>query len=219
VVVAVFGDAHGHAEALDAVLAAAERHGVDERWSLGDMCGCGPDEAYVVARTATSCRVALLGNHDYAARDALPAACADWMRTRRPAARRAGVQCWHGSPRDPVHEYVAARNAAACLERQKEPLGLVGHTHLAAAFTDGKPQRIVVGEPLDLSTGKWLLNPGAVGAPFPVRGDFWAAMAAFARAGAWWLELDLDGLVATWRRAPFDPAPVTERARAAGGLR
>jgi hypothetical protein len=31
-------------------------------------------------------------------------------------------------------------------------------------------------------------------------------MEAHARAGAWWLELDLDALVATWRRAPFDAA-------------
>jgi predicted phosphodiesterase len=216
VVVAVFGDAQGHAEALDAVLTAAGRHGAEELWSLGDMCGCGPDEEYVVARTATSCRVALLGNHDYAARDALPAACADWMRTRRPAARRAGVQCWHGSPRDPVHEYVGARNAAACLERQKESLGLVGHTHLAAAFTDGKPQRIVVGEPLDLSTGKWLLNPGAVGAPIPPRGHWWDQLDAEAADGAFWLKLDLTARTATWLRAPYDPRPARERARSAG---
>jgi hypothetical protein len=38
--------------------------------------------------------------------------------------------------------------------------------------------------------------------PFPVR----LGTEAHARAGAWWLDLDLDALVATWRRAPFDPA-------------
>ena len=52
--VAVFGDVHAHAEALDAVLAAAD--GVDELWSLGDMIGGGPDPAYVVARTRERCR-------------------------------------------------------------------------------------------------------------------------------------------------------------------
>jgi hypothetical protein len=35
VVVAVFGDAHGHAEALDAVIAAAEACDAQELWSLG----------------------------------------------------------------------------------------------------------------------------------------------------------------------------------------
>src|SRR5690349_11774557 len=109
-VVAVFGDVHGHAEALDAVLAAAREHAVDELWSLGDMCGVGPDAEYVTARTREVCRVVLLGNHDYTARATLPAETVEWMRTRRPAARRADVQCWHGSPRNPVHEYVGKGN-------------------------------------------------------------------------------------------------------------
>jgi len=65
--VAVFGDAHAHAEALDAVLAAADEHGAEELWSLGDMIGRGPDPEHVVARTRERCRVALMGNHDYAA--------------------------------------------------------------------------------------------------------------------------------------------------------
>jgi hypothetical protein len=41
-------------------------------------------------------------------------------------------------------------------------------------------------------------------------------MDAHARAGAWWLELDLSARSATWRRAPFDPAPALARARALG---
>ena len=35
--VAVFGDVHAHAEALEAVVEAAERHGAEQLWSLGDM--------------------------------------------------------------------------------------------------------------------------------------------------------------------------------------
>jgi len=76
--------------------------------------------------------------------------------------------------------------------------------------------RSEVDRPLDLEDGKWLLNPGAAGAPFPVRGGWWTAMDAHARAGAWWLELDLAGPAATWRRAPFDPGPALARARALG---
>ena len=66
-VVAVFGDAHAHAEALDAVIGAAEACGVQELWSLGDMTGRGPDPEHVVARTRERCAVALMGNHDYGA--------------------------------------------------------------------------------------------------------------------------------------------------------
>jgi predicted phosphodiesterase len=70
VLVAVFADAHAHAEALDAVIAAADASGAEARWSLGDMVGAGPDPDHVVARTRERCTVALMGNHDYAARAA-----------------------------------------------------------------------------------------------------------------------------------------------------
>jgi predicted phosphodiesterase len=194
--VGVFADVHANAAALEAVLRAAVDARVDELWSLGDMLGAGPEPARVVALVRSGCAVALIGNHD---RDELAAGALDgsddlaWMRARKPAARRAGVQCWHGSPRHPVHEYVTAANAGDCLARQRSAVGLVGHTHQAAAWRarpDGGADavRVVVDEPCDLVGAKWMLNPGAVS------------------AGAWWLELDLDDLVATWRRAPFDGA-------------
>jgi predicted phosphodiesterase len=189
--VAVFGDAHAHAEALDAVIAAAESAGVQQLWSLGDMIGRGPDPEHAVKLTRERCAVALVGNHDYGATGSVdplrfgePGSAAvrsielaaqrlteadiDWLRARRPAARRDGVQCWHGSPRNAVHEYVGAGNAAACLAVQRAELGLVAHTHQAAAWqqtpTGARRARIAPGEPLDISTGRWLLNPGAVAA-------------------------------------------------------
>jgi predicted phosphodiesterase len=241
--VAVFGDAHAHAEALDAVIAAAERHGADELWSLGDMIGAGPDPAHVVAATRAHCAVALMGNHDYGATGGValerfgdPASAnarsivlargqldhddLAWMRTRRPAARRHGVQCWHGGPRNPVWEYVTPSNAGACLEAQRADLGLVGHTHLAAAFQQA-PRRarraaIEPGVPLDIGAGRWLLNPGAVGAPVPPRRGWWDALDADAAAGAFWLLLDLGARTATWYREPYDPGPARRRARALG---
>jgi predicted phosphodiesterase len=235
-VVAVFGDAHAHAEALEAVIAAARRYGVEELWSLGDMIGGGPDPARVVARTREVCRVALMGNHDYVAtgsvepsrlgpaqvslelaRATLPDEAVEWMRTRRPAARRWETQAWHGSPRDPVWEFVGPRNAQACLEVQKADVGLVAHTHLAAAFAPGRRRvKIDPGVPLDLAGGKWLLNPGAVGAPVPPRRGWFGALDVEAAEGAFWLALDLDAHTATWHRAPYDPRPARERARALG---
>ena len=241
--VAVFGDVHAHAEALDAVLDAAERHGVQELWSLGDMIGAGPDPEHAVARTRERCTVALMGNHDYAAtgsvelerfgepgspgvrslelaRERLPAADIEWMRTRRPAARRRDVQCWHGGPRNPVWEFVGPSNAAACLAVQRAELGLVAHTHLAAAFEQtprgARRVKITPGVALDISGGKWLLNPGAVGAPVPPRRGWWDGLDAEAADGAFWLLLDLDARTATWQRAAYDPRPARGRVRALG---
>src|SRR5688500_13906380 len=65
--IAVFADAHAHAEALEAVIAAAGASGAEALWSLGDMVGAGPDPELVVARTRERCALALMGNHDYGA--------------------------------------------------------------------------------------------------------------------------------------------------------
>ena len=238
-VVAVFGDAHAHAEAFDAVIAAADACGAEQLWSLGDMVGRGPDPEHVVARTRELCAVALMGNHDYGAtgsaeptrfgepgspavrsielaRERLTDADVEWMRMRKPAARRDGVQCWHGGPRNAVHEYVGASNAADCLAVQRAELGLVAHTHAPAAWRHTGAVKIRVGVPLDLSDGKWLLNPGAVGAPEPSRLGWWNALDLQAADGAWWLLLDLERRTATWHRAPYDSAPARLRARALG---
>jgi predicted phosphodiesterase len=242
-IVAVFGDAHAHGDALDAVLAAAAASGAEQLWSLGDMVGRGPDPERVVAVTRERCSVALMGNHDYGAtgsadplRFGAPGSAAvrsielarerigdddiAWMRSRRPAARRDGVQCWHGGPRNPVHEYVGASNAAACLAVQRAELGLVAHTHVAAARRQtprgARAVPIAPGEPLDVSDGKWLLNPGAVGAPAPTRLGWWNALDAQAAEGACWLLLDLAARTATWRRAAYDPGPARARAATLG---
>ena len=93
-------------------------------------------------------------------------------------------------------------------------------THAAAAWRQtargAKAVRIRAGEPLDLADGKWLLNPGAVGAPVPPRRGWWDGLDADAVQGAFWLALDLEARRATWHRAPYDPAPARERARALG---
>jgi hypothetical protein len=119
-----------------------------------------------------------------------------------------------------VWEYVGPANAAACLAAQRGDLGLVAHTHLAAAFqqTPRGARRVAVrpGVALDLSEGRWLLNPGAVGAPVPPRRGWWSALDAEAADGAFWLLLDLAARTATWQRAPYDPAPAHARARALG---
>jgi predicted phosphodiesterase len=242
--VAVFADAHAHAEALEAVIEAADAYGAQELWSLGDMVGGGPDPERVVALTRERCSVALVGNHDYGAtgsvelsrlgehgsagqrsielaRERLSDAAVEWLRSRKPAARREGVQCWHGGPRNAVWEFVGPSNAAACLAAQRAPLGLVGHTHVPDAWeaTPGGGARRVKIQPgvaLDIAAGKWLLNPGAVGAPVPSRLGWWDALDLQAADGAFWLLLDRARHTATWRCAPYDPAPARARARALG---
>src|SRR5690349_3184978 len=129
--IAVLSDIHSNLEALTAVLAHAGS--VDAVWQLGDVVGYGPEPDAVVATLAAVGAVGVRGNHDAAALggpeidwfnpDAR--AAAEWTRDRLSAATRAwlgalpqvteidGIGLVHGSPRDPLREYVTDRLTAA----------------------------------------------------------------------------------------------------------
>jgi predicted phosphodiesterase len=215
--VAVISDIHGNAHALDAVLQAIESVDCDALWCLGDVVGYGPkpNRCCTVVREAAD--VGLRGNHDLAClglldvRDFSPdaAASAQWTAEILEPESRAylesleaeagldGVGLYHGSPRDPVWEYVLSDAvAAACFLAVDDPLILVGHSHipLALRFTGEAIAggHALGGSVLDLSEGRrWLLNPGSVGQPRD--GDARAA----------WLLLDLDARIARFERVAY----------------
>jgi diadenosine tetraphosphatase ApaH/serine/threonine PP2A family protein phosphatase len=63
---AIISDIHSNLEALEAVLADIDKHGVKEIYCLGDVVGYGPNPRECVDRVM-QCRVVLLGNHDQGA--------------------------------------------------------------------------------------------------------------------------------------------------------
>jgi diadenosine tetraphosphatase ApaH/serine/threonine PP2A family protein phosphatase len=186
-------------------------------WHLGDNVGYGPDPDGVVARLASIGAVGVAGNHDLAALGGPeidwfnPAAKAamEWTRARiddrtrawlrgLPTTRReAGMTLVHGSPRDPVWEYiVSAADAKANLAVLETPIGLHGHTHVPVVWAerDGRIEAIAPrpGSTFQLAGRHALLNPGSVGQPRD--GDPTAS----------WLEIDTAAGVATWRRVAYD---------------
>lgn len=228
--VLILADIHANLTALEAVL--AEAGNVDAVWNLGDSVGYGPRPAETLARLATlQPRASLVGNHDLAAvalldlvtfnawasvaarwtRAQLDQTAVDWLASLPGLAVVDGMTLAHGSPRDPVWEYVttaeiAARNWA-CLET---PVCWVGHTHVpAVAWRDerGRTQLRPFrdGETIDLSRGEWLLNPGSVGQPRD--GDPRASFAI----------LDTDTGLATNHRVRYD-VETTQREMLAAGL-
>jgi predicted phosphodiesterase len=60
---AIFSDAHGNLEALQAVLADAARQRVDAVYNLGDTTGYGPNPIECID-LAMAMPVVLLGNND-----------------------------------------------------------------------------------------------------------------------------------------------------------
>jgi predicted phosphodiesterase len=227
--VAIVSDIHGNRHAFEAVLEAVAASEAAELWCLGDLVGYGGDPDPCVELAREHAAVCLAGNHDLAAIGELPledfsrgaGLSLQWTREvmspgnlsflagLRSEGQEGPVGLYHASPRDPVWEYVLSTLLAElCLDRQRERIGLIGHSHVALSFVrtagrlaSGGPCRD--GAELDLADGEWLLNPGSVGQPRD--GDPRAA----------WLLLDLAGWSASYRRTPYDVAGAAAAIRAA----
>jgi diadenosine tetraphosphatase ApaH/serine/threonine PP2A family protein phosphatase len=225
--IAVLSDIHSNLVALDAVLAHAGA--VDAVWQLGDVVGYGPDPDGVVARLAEVGAQGVLGNHDAATlggpeidwfnpdaraaaawtRDTIADATRTWLAALPVTVELDGVALVHGSPRDPLREYVTDRQAAAeNLAELSTRLGLHGHTHVPVAWVaDG--ERVGAwaardGDSLPIDGRRALLNPGSVGQPRD--GDPAASYAI----------LDPEADAMTWHRVPYDVAAVQAGMRAVG---
>lgn len=135
----------------------------------------------------------------------------EFLRGLEPAEESREVALYHASPRDPIWEYVLwPDQAAECIAVQAARVSLIGHSHVALFFVmaedgDRRPPGQVIeledvakgaqasaGTRLDLSEGRWLINPGSVGQPRD--GDPRAA----------WLELDTDAWEATYHRVEYE---------------
>ena len=186
--IAVLSDIHANLPALEAVLADLPK--VDEVWVLGDTVGYGPQPNEVIVTLQEVGARAVMGNHDGAAIGTVdPAyfnpdarAAIEWTATTiddnaraylasLPEVRQDGdMTAVHGSPRDPIWEYITGPSiAAANLEAFETRLCLFGHTHLPIAFReqDGEilPSLGLPGESTLLGAGRAFLNPGSVGQP------------------------------------------------------
>jgi predicted phosphodiesterase len=213
--VAVLSDVHANLHALEAVLAEVDAAAVDAIWFLGDLVGYGPRPNECTALLQERASICLAGNHDLvvlgkisiAAFAGEAAAAATWTRSAldetartfleslQPQGDVTGAQLFHGSPRDPVWEYVLSEEAAGeSFGRTSAPLVLVGHSHIALELSNGRELRggqAPAGTRLELGSVRRLLNPGSVGQPRD--GDARAA----------WLEIDDEAGWATFRRTEY----------------
>jgi diadenosine tetraphosphatase ApaH/serine/threonine PP2A family protein phosphatase len=118
------------------------------------------------------------------------------------------VELLHGSPRDPVWEYVLGDEAAAAaFALTTAPLVLIGHSHVALEISNGDDLRggqAPAGTELELGRLRRLLNPGSVGQPRD--GDPRAA----------WLEIDIAAARATFRRTDYPVERTQDEMREAG---
>jgi predicted phosphodiesterase len=225
--IAVLSDIHSNLVALDAVLAHAGA--VDAVWQVGDVVGYGPEPDGVVERLAGIGAVGVLGNHDAAAlggpeidwfnpdaraaaawtRDTISAATRAWLGALPQVTEIDGIGLVHGSPRDPLREYVTDRlTAEENLAELASRLGLHGHTHIPVAWVAREDRAELWpagdGDTLAIDGRRALLNPGSVGQP---RDGIPTASYAI---------LDPDADTMTWHRVAYDVAAVQAAMRALG---
>jgi predicted phosphodiesterase len=189
--VLVISDVHANLTALEAVLADAGK--VSEVWCLGDIVGYGPDPNECIDRIRALPKLTcMMGNHDFAALgdSALEAFNQDakrallWQRERLTPESMEFLQTFsqeplvsgnitmvHGSPRDPIWEYVMNTLVARLnLEFFDTLWCLVGHSHFQAVFqyhSENDEMTIEVPGSKDhyALKDRAILNPGSVGQP------------------------------------------------------
>ena len=186
--IAVLSDIHANLPALEAVRADLTK--IDQVWVLGDIVGYGPQPNEVIAILQELGARSVLGNHDGAAIGIVDSAyfnsdaraAIEWTAgaidgnsrsylASLPEVRRDGeLTAVHGSPRDPIWEYISSRGiAAANFESFETRICLFGHTHLPIAYrlVDGSVEAVpgLPGEVVHVGGARALLNPGSVGQP------------------------------------------------------
>jgi diadenosine tetraphosphatase ApaH/serine/threonine PP2A family protein phosphatase len=186
---AILADIHGNLEAFRSVLQDIDDRGdVDEFWCLGDIVGYGPEPSACLALLREYPHVCVAGNHDWAAvgridtADFNPDAAAackwtagqlsaedkEYLQNLPLTATRGEFTLAHGSPRDPLYEYIfSALSAAGNFQSFGTEHCLVGHTHVPAVFSDseGGCRKASLPLVLQLGGGRLIVNPGGVGQP------------------------------------------------------
>jgi len=222
----IISDIHANLTALEAVFANAGE--VDACWCLGDLVGYGPDpnECIALIRQQNNL-ICIEGNHDAAVIEQIeltafnPEArlALNWTRAQLTADNLQYLKSLperveldlvtlvHGSPRQPVWEYLLdTRTATLNFSFFKTPYCLVGHTHLPVLYYLAEESRMSTLIMPDNSTQlalapRTILNPGSVGQPRD------------RDPRASYVILDTDLFICEYHRVAYDVAAVQERMR------
>ena len=148
----IVADVHGNLEAFRKVVADANHTGgFQQIWHLGDIVGYGPDPGACIDLLREYDYISVAGNHDLGAIGCRPltefnlyaGAALQWTMGQLPEEHLEflrwlpgrleahGFTMVHGSPRDPVWEYLStAEKAQANFQEESFGRCLVGHTHV-----------------------------------------------------------------------------------------
>ena len=187
----IISDVHGNIQALEAVLRALEKAGVERLICLGDVVGYGADPELCVQRLRREVDESLLGNHDAAtcgrsrvryareegrriveySREQLSDESLRWLRARPLRLREGDVEFVHGRPDEPAEfRYVLSLDQASALSESfasLSGLSFVGHSHVEHSYRlwPGGATEILTDRLVVGGPWKYLVNVGSVGQP------------------------------------------------------
>lgn len=227
----VVSDIHGNLPALQAVLADAPP--CDAVLCLGDIVGYGPDPNDCIRALQEFTYTAIVGNHDWGAiertelwvfnpdarqalhwtgRELLPESRQLLASLPVTASPEPGLFLSHGSPREPIWEYlIDTTSAQASFLAADFQLCLVGHSHVPLIFDWNEQTQAArlfipeVGRVAHLDGRRMIANPGSVGQPRD------------ADPRASYAVLDIDNLTWELRRVPY-PIELTQQRMREHGL-
>lgn len=186
----IISDVHANITALDAVLVDAGQ--VDAIWCLGDLVGYGPDPNQCIQRIQElPDLVCLGGNHDAAVSGKIDIAAfnsearmgvlwtksviepqyMEYLKELTSNTIVDSVYLAHGSPREPIWEYVMdTRTASINFDHFDTPFCFVGHSHFPLRFQKRNEQgtadlSIPQVESSTAMVPRAIFNPGSVGQP------------------------------------------------------
>lgn len=189
----VVSDIHANLQAFDAVLEHATPF--DRIWCLGDVVGYGPYPNECIKRLQEFDHLCVAGNHDWAAlgkidledfnadaqasalwtREQLLPASVEYLSSLAEKLVDDDGTLVHGSPRDPVWEYLLFPSAAKLqFAHFDTKLCFVGHTHAPVVFSYYRAENgpevceavaLPVGEKITVGQDRQIINPGSVGQP------------------------------------------------------
>jgi predicted phosphodiesterase len=184
----IFSDIHANLEALNAVLGLFDSKNVKRFFCAGDIVGYGPNpnecaEMLRILPGLSTC----VGNHDSAVfglkeltrfNDNAKASLnltikvltEDNRKYLSELPKSISAECVmlvHGSPRDPLDEYILVRKQyEENMHHLTAVVTVVGHTHVPFIFGHNSTYLLKDTEPITLECDKkYIVNPGSVGQP------------------------------------------------------
>lgn len=189
--VAIISDVHANLEALTAVIDDIRGQGIRTIYNLGDTAGYGPDPAACIDLVDAACAVNLCGNHDYAvlfdAEGFNPIAKKSvdyhrhllrptpenddpeaerrwqWLSDLEPMQEHDGFEAMHGSPRQPITEYVLPSDPemdpikiSDIFSAMSQHIAFVGHTHFPGVLEEHNESFLM----LSTLAGRYRINDG-----------------------------------------------------------